>query len=117
MHPKAPEISVSPARFQYHFWFNIKPDASESGALAVARSFLTAQVESGQIAAFRLLRNTEERPNTILPRYLALIEFTDREHFSKAFSDLRGAGIHQGAHGELMRMVADFRVEFTEMPE
>jgi hypothetical protein len=106
--------SVSQARFQYHLWFNLKPGASEAGALAAAQSFLAAQLASGQIAAFRLLRNTGERPNTILPRYLALIEFTDREHFSKAFSDLRGAGIHLGPHGELMRMVADFRVEFTD---
>jgi hypothetical protein len=114
---QAPEPSASRSQFQYHLWFNLKPDASESEALRAARSFLAQQLASGQIAAFRLLRNTSESANTLLPRHLALIDFTDREHFSAAFSDLRRDGIYHGSHGELMRMVSDFRVEFTETPE
>ena len=112
-----PNSSASQSRFQYHLWFNLKPDASEAAAFVVARSFLTEQLATGRIAGFRLLRNTSEPASTILPRYLALIEFTDRDHFSTAFSDLRRDGIHHGSHGELMQMVSDFRVEFTETPE
>ena len=112
-----PDSSASQSRFQYHLWFNLKPDASEAAAFVVARSFLTEQLATGRIAGFRLLRNTSEPASTILPRYLALIEFTDRDHFSTAFSDLRRDGIHHGSHGELMQMVSDFRVEFTETPE
>ena len=52
--------------------------------------------------------------NITCARYLALIEFSDRDHFTAAFGQLRSDGIHHGAHGELMRMVSDFRVEFTE---
>jgi hypothetical protein len=111
------DASVLRSRFQYHLWFNLKLDASEAEALCAARSFLAEQLASGQITAFRLLRNTAESANALLPRYLALIDFTDRDRFSAAFSDLRRAGIHHGSHGELMRMVSDFRVEFTETLE
>ena len=114
---QVPDSGVSPCRFQYHLWFNLKPDASEASALGLVRTFLTSQLAAAQIAAFRLLRNTSESTNTLLPRYLALIEFNDREHFSAAFDDLRSGGIHNGSHGELMQMVADFRVEFTESTE
>lgn len=106
--------SSAPPAFQYHLWFNLKADASEEEALGAARTFLNEQLAAGQIATFRLLKNTAPATKTSLPRHWALVEFTGREQFSAAFSELRRGGIHHGAHGELIRMVSDFRVEFTE---
>ena len=111
------DSNVPVGQFHYHLWFNLKPDASEEEAIQVARTFLNEQVSTGQISAFRLLRNADEPANVNLPRFLALIDFRDRHHFSTAFSALRRDGIHSGFHGELMRMVSDFRVEFMETLE
>jgi hypothetical protein len=110
----ASAASVSQPNFQYHFWFDLKPNVSEPTALEVARTFLNAQLTSHRILAFRLMRNSAVSPATALPQFLALIDFTDREQFSAAFSGLRTDGIHHGAHGELMSMVSNFRIELTE---
>ncbi len=111
------DSNVPVGQFQYHLWFNLKPGALEAAAIQVARTFLNERVSTGQISAFRLLRNADEPANVNLPRFLALIDFRDRQHFSTAFSGLRRDGIHTGFRGELMRMVSDFRVEFTETLE
>jgi hypothetical protein len=100
--------------FQYHLWFNLKPEAEEATALAAARSFLSEQLSSGNLTGFRLVRNAADPQTAKLPRYLALIDYQNRDQFDDAFSALRRVGIHLGNHGELMKMVSDFRVEFTE---
>ncbi len=111
------EPRAGDAVFQYHFWFNLKSDAAEAPSLNAARAFLAEQLAGGGITAFKLLRNTLAPDGTQMPRFLAWIEFADREQFNATFGELRHEGIHLGPHGELMRMVADFRVEFTESCE
>ena len=100
----------------YYVWFDLKPAIVEPDAIRVVQRFLSELLAERKIAAFRVLKNTATKPDTVLASYAALIEFNDDAHFAAAFDDLRRIGIHTGPHGEIIEIVADFNADvFQEL--
>jgi hypothetical protein len=100
----------------YHVWFDLKPEIAEADGLRVIHDFLSKLMAERKIAAFRLLKNTATKPDTVLASYDAQIEFNDDAQFAAAFDDLRSLGIHAGPHGEIIQIVADFSADvFQEL--
>ncbi len=95
----------------YNVWFTFKDGLEENRGLAVVEEFLRGLSSSGEAASFRLLQNKSEGPRTKLPRYQAVIEFADEAALSEAMKHQAARGIHHGAHGRLVDIVSEFRVE------
>src|SRR5437868_13745302 len=100
----------------YNVWFTLKQNVVEADGLGAVRSFLTELKAVKEIAEFHLLRNSAEPPKTILLRYQAQVEFSDTAQFSTTFAALRASDIHEGPHGAMLAMIAEFHVEvFAEV--
>lgn len=95
----------------YHVWFTLRPGVDEAAGLAAAAAFQAELSAAGRVARCTLTRNTAEPGKSLLPRYHALFEFADDAQMDATFAAQRTAGIHSGAHGELLRLVAEFKVE------
>lgn len=95
----------------YNIWFGFRDGVDESEGLSVIHSFLNELYETGGVAGFQLLRNSGDAAKTNMLPFQALIEFRDDAQFSAAFAAQAAAGIHSGAHGRVMSLVSDFRIE------
>ena len=95
----------------YHVWFNLKPGVAEPEGLDVVRRFLAQLCEHEEAANFQLLRNSGGPPRSKLPRYHALIVFSDPEQLAAAMRKQVERGIHAGRHGEVIDVVTEFHVE------
>ncbi len=95
----------------YNVWFAFKGGVDEGGGLAVIEDFLRGLCAAGEVASFRLLRNSSDGPRTMLPRFQAIIEFADDDALSAAMKNQAARGIHNGGHGRVVDVVSEFRVE------
>jgi hypothetical protein len=105
----------SHAMIHYNVWFALKDGTEEKSGLATVSRFLMGLCTGGEVAAFRLLRNTGKAGHTKLPQYHAIVEFADLAAMSQAMGNQVARGIHNGAHGEIVKVVRDFRVEIFEL--
>lgn len=97
----------------YSIWFRLRENREESEGLAVVQDFLDELHAAGEIAGFQILGNRSGGKTQRLP-FQALIEFQDNAQFSAAFSAQATRGIHNGLHGRVMALVADFQIEVFE---
>jgi hypothetical protein len=95
----------------YNVWFTFKDGIEESRGLAVLEEFLRELSASGETAGFRLLKNKSEGTRTKLPGYQAVVEFAGDDALSEAMKNQAARGIHNGAHGRVVDVVSEFRVE------
>lgn len=95
----------------YHVWFSLKPEVAETDALAHARAFIAELGEKGRLIRGTVLKNNGAPPHSSLPPYHLLFEFRDEAHMNAVIFGKREEGIHAGPHGQLIRSIADFRVE------
>ncbi|MCF3650934.1 DUF6614 family protein [Synoicihabitans lomoniglobus] len=98
----------------YPVWFDLKPGVEEASGLGTVREFLASLTQTEEANAFRLLRNTGERPRTPLPRYHALVEFTDQAALDIAMKAQATRGIFHGFHGAVVDVVSNFHVEIFD---
>lgn len=95
----------------YHVWFSLGAEVAESDVLAQAFAFIAELREQGLHIRGRVLKNDGTPLHSALPPYHVLFEFRDEAQMNVAISGKREEGIHVGPHGQLMRSVAEFRVE------
>jgi hypothetical protein len=95
----------------YNVWFTFKEGVEECRGLAVLENFLCGLAAGGEAAGFRLLKNQSGGTRTKLPAYQAVIEFADEAALAEAMKRQATRGIHQGAHGRVVDVVSEFRVE------
>jgi hypothetical protein len=100
---------------QYNVWFALKEGIEEKSGLATVSRFLRDLCMGGEVSAYRLLRNTGNAGRTKMPQYQAIVEFADDAAMSQAMRNQVTRGIHHGAHGEIVNVVRDFRVEIFEL--
>jgi hypothetical protein len=101
----------------YNVWFALKEGVDERAGLETFERFLGGLRGQGEVSGYRLLKNTSEGARTKLPRYQAIIEFADDAALALAMRNQAARGIHNGAHGEIVGIVSDFRVEIFRVVE
>ena len=101
----------------YNVWFTLKDGVGERHGLAVVEEFLRGLCGVGEAAAFRLLQNNAEGARTKLPRFQAIIEFSDEAALGRAMKNQVERGIHRGGHGQVIDVVSEFRVEIFRLLE
>src|SRR5258706_14261501 len=99
----------------YNVWFSLKGDIEEELGLAVVGDFLRSLCVIDDVATFRLLKNGSEAPRSKLPKFHALIEFADDAALSRAMKNQTERGVHAGAHGKVIEVVSEFRVEIFRL--
>jgi len=99
----------------YNVWFAFKDGIEERSGLAVIEGFLRELCGMGEASEFRLLKNSSEGPRTKLPRFQAIIEFTDDAALAQAMRKQAARGIHHGGHGRIVDVVSEFRVEIFRL--
>jgi hypothetical protein len=98
----------------YHVFFTPKPDVEERTVIAVAHEFLKELEAARKLRAYRILRVTNPANFEGLPRFQAIVDYGSQQELDASFAFMHQPGmVETGAHGELMKMVADFRVSFT----
>ena len=99
----------------YNVWFTLKEGIEEHSGLAVVEGFLRELCVLGEVSTFRLLKNKSEGSRTKLPRFQAIIEFSDDAALSLAMKNQGERGIHRGGHGKVIEVVSEFRVEIFRL--
>ena len=99
----------------YHVWFNLRPAVPEADGLATVARFLRRLCEDDEAATFQLLRNQGGPPRSKLPRYHALLVFSDADQLAAATKQQADRGIHAGL--AVIDAVVDFHVELFTLLE
>ena len=87
---------------------------ADADVLAAARRFLDELKALGQVRAYRILCITSPGNFAGLPRFQAIVDYASKEELDASFAFMRQPGkMTDGAHGELISRVTDFRVSFS----
>ncbi|MBC8096699.1 MAG: hypothetical protein H7Y43_12895 [Akkermansiaceae bacterium] len=77
------------------------------------RFFQQLQAEK-KLRGYRILRVTNSASFPALPRFQAIADYESQQELDESFAFMRQPQRkEEGAHGELMKMVSDFKVSFT----
>jgi hypothetical protein len=97
----------------YNVRFTLKEAVDESHGVAIVEDFLSELCAHGEARSFRVERESViARP----AQFLATIQFSDDASFVRAMKNQEERGIHRGKHGEVVRVVGDFKVEVIRSP-
>lgn len=98
----------------YHVFFTPKPEVGEQSVIAAAHEFFGQLKAEKKLGDYRILRVTNPTNFQTLPRFQAIADYESQQALEESFAFMLEPGRKEaGAHGELMRMVADFKVSFT----
>ena len=98
----------------YHVFFTPKPDVGELSVIAATHRFFRQLEAEKKLRSYRILRVTNPASFQALPRFQAIADYESQQELDDSFAFMRQPKKkEEGAHGELMRMVADFKVSFT----
>ena len=98
----------------YHVFFSPKSDIADDRVIAAARGFLRQLKEEGKVREYRILRVTNPASFPSLPRFQAIVDYATQADLDASFAFMREpARVTDGAHGELIHLVTDFKVSFT----
>jgi hypothetical protein len=98
----------------YNVFFTPKAGVDDSSVITVAHQFLEHLRAEKKLHGYRILRVTNPGSFPALPRYQAIVDFESQQALDEAFAFMRQPNKkEEGPHGELMRLVADFKVSFT----
>ena len=98
----------------YHVFFTPKPDVTEQSLIEAAHRFFRQLETEKKLRGYRILRVTNPASFQGLPRFQAIADYASQEELDESLAFMRQPKkTEEGAHGELMRMVADFKVSFT----
>ena len=96
----------------YQVFFSAKPETDEAPLIAATRALAVELTAAGKIRSHRLLRVTNSASFTGRPRFQLIVDCADQPALDSAMAHIR-AGIHEGPHGEILRLVSDFKVSFS----
>ena len=98
----------------YHVFFTPKPEVSDAEALAAVHGFLGGLEKEKHLRHYRVMRVTNPASFHGLPRFQAIVDYATQEELDAAMAFMRQPGKKEaGPHGQLMHILADFRVSFT----
>jgi len=97
----------------YNVRFTLKDTVDESRGVAIVQDFLSELCAHGEATSFRVER---EAGRAKPAGFLASIEFSDDASFARAMKNQEERGIHRGKHGEIVRVVSNFKVEVIRSP-
>jgi hypothetical protein len=96
----------------YHVFFSAKSEADEPPLIAATHALAAELTVAGKIRSHRFLRVTNAASFAGLPRFQLIVDCTDQPALDAAMAHIR-ARIHEGPHGEILRLVHDFKVCFS----
>jgi hypothetical protein len=97
----------------YNVRFTLEEVVDESRGVAIVEEFLSELCAHGEATSFRIER---ESVRSGPARFLASIEFSDDASFARAMKNQEERGIYRGKHGDVVRVVSDFKVEVVRSP-
>ena len=98
----------------YHVFFTPKPVVEDEHILELAHRFFNQLKSEKKLRGYRILRVTNPASFQALPRFQAIADYESQEELDESFAFMRQPQKkEEGAHGELMKMVAEFKVSFT----
>ncbi len=96
----------------YQVFFSAKSEANEQPLIVATRALAAELTTAGKIRSHRFLRVTDSASFTALPRFQLIIDCDDQAGLDSAMAHIR-AHVHEGPHGEILRLVGDFKVSFS----
>jgi hypothetical protein len=99
----------------YHVFFSPKPDVAEEKVIAVAHRFFRELIAERKLAGYRILRVTNPASFQALPRFQAIADYESQQDLDDSLAFMRQPRRKEdGPHGELMHMVGEFKVSFSD---
>ncbi|MCX6972171.1 MAG: hypothetical protein NTV93_18750 [Verrucomicrobia bacterium] len=98
----------------YHVFFTPKPGMEDDHVVELAHRFFKQLISEKKLRGYRILRVTNPANFQALPRFQAIADYESQQELDESFAFMhQPQKKEEGAHGELMKMVADFKVSFT----
>jgi hypothetical protein len=96
----------------YHVFFSPKNDAEEPKLVAAAHALMAELRAAEKLRAYRLVKMTNTASFAGLPRFQLTVDYHNQSELDASIAYM-GSRIHDGAHGEILRLVGDFKVSFS----
>lgn len=98
----------------YHVFFTPKPGVEDQHVIESAHRFFKNLQAENKLRNYRLMHVTNPASFQTLPRFQAIVDYASQQDLDETFAFMRQPQQKdEGAHGELMKMVAEFKVSFT----
>ncbi len=98
----------------YNVFFSPRPGVEDATVVAAVRRLLDGLRAEGQLRGYRILRVTDRASFTGLPRFQVIVDYATPAEQEASLAFMRQPGrVREGAHGDLLGLVTDFRVSFT----
>jgi hypothetical protein len=96
----------------YQVFFSPKNDTEESQLLAASHALIAELKTAEKLRSYRLVRMTDSTSLAELPRFQLIVNYHNQSELDASMSYMRSR-IHEGPHGEILRLVGDFKVSFS----
>ena len=98
----------------YHVFFTPRPEVEEQSVIEAAHRFFLQLRAEKKLRSYRILRVTNAASFQALPRFQAITDYESQRELDDLFAFMgQPQNKQEGAHGELMGMVTEFKVSFT----
>jgi hypothetical protein len=98
----------------YNVFFTPKAGVEDRVVIAAARRFLETLKAEKKLRDYRILHVTDPASFPALPRFQLIADYETQQELDDSFAFMKQPGrIKEGPHGELVALVADFKVSFT----
>jgi hypothetical protein len=98
----------------YHVFFTPKAEVEEHKVVAAAHRFFRALKAGKKLTDYRILRVTNPASFAALPRFQAIADYASQQELDESLAFMRQPEKKdEGAHGELMHLVGEFKVSFS----
>ena len=98
----------------YNVFFSPRPGVDEQRVIAAARRLLDELRSAKQLREYRILCVTNPASFQALPRFQVIVDYGSQLELDESLVFMRQPGkVKEGAHGELIELVTDFKVSFT----
>jgi hypothetical protein len=98
----------------YNVFFTPRPGVEDQRVIASAHEFLEKLQTEKKIRGYRILRVTNPASFPALPQFQAIVDYESQQELDDSFAFMRQPQkIKEGAHGELIELVTNFKVSFT----
>ena len=99
----------------YNVFFSPRPGVEENIVIAATRRLLEELRAAGQLRSYRILRVTNPASFPALPQFQVIVDYANQQEQEDSLAFMRAPGrVHEGTHGELIKLVTDFKVSFTK---
>lgn len=98
----------------YHVFFTPKAGIQDQQIVDAAHRFFQQLQAEKKLRSYRIMRVTNPASFQSLLRFQAIADYESQQELDESFAFMhQGRKIAEGAHGELMKMTADFKVSFS----